>query len=450
MDDPVSAVERTLQDVVALAAEAQALPHGAEQKLTTALLHDRDALREACVLLAHILVSSMDSQVGGAPTGNINFELCQACFTAVVRILTALGSADWAVEEVLGLLESVHEVYDVVLTCAETYEWAMPGATGPLRLYMLQVIAVCFGHERLTGRSLMELLSMDTTAAVSLLTYILRCRDPDCGFELQEVAARCLMELTTADAVFVPDEDDRTNDQQIAELTVSLNRHTNSMIQGIVQFDAVDAFGRCICQHQESHSRTDVLVKAFLGMIHNSLLYCSSNQKNLRSHLSIRSTIVQDIMIPYVENILPALYEAPQVTPQMIEFQNLAATMQTFVIVTFNLNLFRAQFLHTDILARCMEAPLLAAGAGSDPACSGAWEHCTQRTQHSEKLHKGLIANPKFGNAAQDARHSRKRIMLKTHYPQTLGSTARSDRCGDMDGPFRFRPRCSRSGCSRS
>ena len=76
--------------------------------------------------------------------------------------------------------------------------------------------------------------------------------------------------------------------------------------------------------------------------------------------------------------------------------------MQTFVIVTFNLNLFRAQFLHTDILARCMEAPLLAAGAGSDPACSSVLEHCTQRTQHSQTRHKGFEANPKFWRRTQD------------------------------------------------
>lgn len=37
------------------------------------------------------------------------------------------------------LLEEVHEVYDVLLSCVETYEWVSPGATGLLRLWMLQV-----------------------------------------------------------------------------------------------------------------------------------------------------------------------------------------------------------------------------------------------------------------------------------------------------------------------
>jgi hypothetical protein len=356
--DPVSAVDRAFQDVIALATESNALPPGHEG-LTSAVLYDREALRNAYVSLAHVLVSAMDPQNASVSGSSIDFELCQACFVAIVRVLVAVGSSDTAVEETTVLLESVHEVYDVVLTCAETYEWAQPGATGALRLYMLQVLAVAFGYDKITGRSLMELLSNDTTAAISLLTYILRCRDPDCQFELQDLASRCLVELTTADSVFLPDGEGGgdTNDQRIASLTKLLNTHTNGIIQGIVQFDAVDAFGRCICQWQESHAKTDILVQAFLGLIHNSLLYCSANQKHLRSHLSLRSTIVQDIMLPYVENILPALYEAPVVKHDMIEFKNLTATIQTFVIVTFNMNLFRTQFLHSDILIRCMQVP---------------------------------------------------------------------------------------------
>lgn len=366
-EDPVAAVDRAFQDVIALATECNALPPGHES-LTSAVLYDpRGALRNAYVSLAHVLVAAMDPQTTTVAGSSIDFELCQACFVAIVRVLVAMGlpnpdpdeAAEAAVEETTVLLESVHEVYDVVLTCAETYEWAQPGATGSLRLYMLQVLAVAFGYDKLSGRSLMELLSNDTTAAVSLLTYILRCRDPDCLFELQELAARCLVELTTADSVFLPDNEGGgdTNDQRIASLTTLLNKHTNGMIQGMVQFDAVDAFGRCICQWQESHARTDILVQAFLGMIHNSLLYCSANQKHLRSHLSLRSTIVQDIMIPYVENILPALYEAPVVKHDMIEFKNLVATMQTFVITTFNMNLFRTRFLHSDILIQVMQVP---------------------------------------------------------------------------------------------
>merc|ERR1719446_2008125 len=81
------------------------------------------------------------------------------------------------------------------------------------------------------------------------------------------------------------------------------------------------------------------------------------NQKQLRMHIAMRSTIVQDIMIPYVENILPALYEAPAVTPDMLEFQNLMATLQTFVVTTFNITLFRTQFMHSDLLIRVMEVP---------------------------------------------------------------------------------------------
>merc|ERR1719482_1899056 len=132
---------------------------------------------------------------------------------------------------------------------------------------------------------------------------------------MQSSAAQCLVELTAADSVFLGmveqgGADDMQN-QQIAKLTGMLNKHVNGLIKGLIQFDIVESFGRCICKHQMSHTRTDIIVKAFLTTIHNCLLYCSENQKKLRQHLATQSTIVQDIMIPYVDNILPALYDMP-------------------------------------------------------------------------------------------------------------------------------------------
>jgi len=290
----------------------------------------------------------------GAPD---SFDIYEVCFEA----LTKIGSAthgQTAKEALLRVLEDVHEVYDVLLSCVETYEWVQPGATGLLRLWMLQVVFFCFGSQVIAGRDLMELTDNDISGAVSLISFILRCEQAP--FEMQSTAGRCLVELTTADSVFLVQNDMSAADwqnQQIAKLTAMLNRHVNGLIKSIIQFDIVEAFGRCICQHQMSHSRTDIIVKAFLTTIHNCLLYCSENQKKLRQHLATQSTIVQDIMIPYVLNILPALYDSPGCGPQMIEWQNLKSTLQTFVVVTFNINVFRPQLRDGDMILKVCEVP---------------------------------------------------------------------------------------------
>jgi len=204
----------------------------------------------------------------------------------------------------------------------------------------------------------MELTDNDVSGTVSLIAFILRC--DKAPFEMQSAAARCLVELTTADCVFLTQNEQLTEDwqsQQIAKLTAMLNRHVNGLIKGLIQFEVVETFGRCICQHQMSHIRTDVIVKYFLTTVHNCLLYCSENQKKFRQHLATQSTIVQDIMIPYVANILPALYDNPACGPSMIEWQNLKAVLQTFVVVTFNINVFRPQLRDSDMLLKVCQVP---------------------------------------------------------------------------------------------
>ena len=60
-----------------------------------------------------------------------------------MKISTFLGQysqvAATSLELLQSLLERIHEIYDVLLSCIETYEWVQPGVTGLLRLYMLQV-----------------------------------------------------------------------------------------------------------------------------------------------------------------------------------------------------------------------------------------------------------------------------------------------------------------------
>jgi len=291
----------------------------------------------------------------GAPD---SFDVYEVCFEALTKIGFCLRGAS-SKELLFLLLEDVHEVYDVLLSCVETYEWVQPGATGLLRLWMLQVLFACFGNTSITGRDLMELTDNDVSGAVSLISFILRCEQAP--FEMQSTAGRCLVELTTADSVFLmrQEGDGDFQSQQIAKLTAMLNRHVNGLIKGIIQFEIVDAFGRCICQHQMSHSHTDIVVKHFLTTIHNCLLYCSENQKKLRQHLATQSTIVQDIMIPYVHNILPALYDNPACGPGLIEWQNLKAVLQTFTVVTFNINVFRPTLRDNDMLPKICEVPNL-------------------------------------------------------------------------------------------
>mmetsp|Transcript_8672 Transcript_8672/g.16203 ORF Transcript_8672/g.16203 Transcript_8672/m.16203 type:complete len:762 (+) Transcript_8672:109-2394(+) len=289
----------------------------------------------------------------GAPD---SFEVYEVCFETLSKIGIFLQSHS-SKELLFALLETVHEVYDVLLSCVETYEWVQPGATGLLRLWMLQVVFACFGFRNITGRHLMELTDNDVSGAVSLVSFMLRCGEAP--FDMQASAGRCLEELTFADSVFLSDVaggEDWQN-QAIAKLTGMLNKHVNGLIKGIIQFDVVEAFGRCICQHQMSHARTDVIVKLFLTTIHNCLLYCSENQKKLRQHLATQSTVVQDIMVPYVHNILPALYDNPAAGPASIEWQNLKSVLQTFVVVTFNINVFRPQLRDTDMLPRISQVP---------------------------------------------------------------------------------------------
>jgi len=289
----------------------------------------------------------------GAPD---SFDVYEACFETLTKLGFAMpGIANK--ELLLRLLEDVHEVYDVLLSCVETYEWVQPGATGLLRLWMLQVLFAIFG-DSLTGLMLMELTDNDVAGAVSLISFIVRC--DQAPFEMQSAAGQCLVQLTTADSVFLSKTDAGGEDwqnEQITKLTNMLNRHVNGLIQGIIQFDIVEAFGRCICQHQMSHARTDIIVKYFLTTIHNCLLYCSANQKKLRQHLATQSTIVQDIMIPYVYNILPALFDNPACGPALIEWQNLKATLQTFVVVTFNINVFRPHLRDSDMIPKICEVP---------------------------------------------------------------------------------------------
>ena len=200
----------------------------------------------------------------------------------MLRVISPDGIQDL----LLHVLFNINEIYDQLLNSVETYEWVSPGVTGFLRLYMLEVLFVSIGWDQVSGKHLMELTNNDVSGAVSLVSFVLRCSSAT--WELQQTAGRCLVELTTADCVFYESGDDY-NSEDIGKLTTLLNRHVNGLIMSLIEFEVVDAFGRCICQHQQSHANTDVIVKFFLTTLHNALQYCSENQKKLRMHLATQS-----------------------------------------------------------------------------------------------------------------------------------------------------------------
>merc|ERR1719359_1154455 len=95
----------------------------------------------------------------GAPD---SFDVYEVCFESLSKMGFFLQSSE-SKELLFRTLEDVHEVYDVLLSCVETYEWVQPGATNLLRLWMLQVVFSVFGFNNITGRHLMELTDNDVS-----------------------------------------------------------------------------------------------------------------------------------------------------------------------------------------------------------------------------------------------------------------------------------------------
>mmetsp|Transcript_45442 Transcript_45442/g.98616 ORF Transcript_45442/g.98616 Transcript_45442/m.98616 type:complete len:695 (+) Transcript_45442:56-2140(+) len=309
------------------------------------------------------LLQHMEMLINGSgpPDASVegSFTVFESAFQALSHI-AVLRTSPGCVNELVKHLANISEAYDLLLKCADPNEWVAPGCSGLLRLYMVEVLCALFGANRISGRHVMELTNNDTSAAVSLMAWILKC--PEADFSTQELAGRTLAQLSTADSIFMPvsavrGDGTATNDLQLAELSRVLNNHVDCLIQSVIQYEVVEAFARCICQHQQSHTRTDILIKNFFATIHNCLLYCAESQKHLRVHLALQSTIVRDIMFPYVDNILPALYEMPVVSPDTIEFHNLKSAVQTFVVCTFSIDVFRRDFLNDDIIFRLLEVP---------------------------------------------------------------------------------------------
>uniref|UniRef100_A0A0G4IDP7 U-box domain-containing protein n=1 Tax=Chromera velia CCMP2878 TaxID=1169474 RepID=A0A0G4IDP7_9ALVE len=301
-------------------------------------------------------------------------------------------------ESILVALEALGDVYDALIRVIPTLEYLTPGVSGNLRLYQLEVLVELFGAQALTGRHLLELTNNDVPGCVGLIAFVIG--HPGSPFQVQLAAATCLVHLTTADSVFLSEAEKEKNEKKekkekgavqakggeldandfsIDALSLRLHKHVNSLIQAIISFDVVDAFGRCICQHQMSHARTDLIVRCFLSTLHNCLLYCTECQKKLRQHLACHTPIIPDIVVPYIDNLLPALRDlatgakSAQGTPAdvyseavaheiswAIESQNFRSALQTLVVATYNLKVLRGHLLKSGVISRVLDVPSLA------------------------------------------------------------------------------------------
>ncbi|KAF4718189.1 hypothetical protein FOZ63_008942, partial [Perkinsus olseni] len=242
---------------------------------------------------------------------------------------------------VTAVLEDISDVYDFALVALEDDKDG--SISGNCRVYMLDILAKCVGYDSLRGHHLLELTSGSLSSVVSLLSFVLRCDSGVADFELQACASRCLVELSYPECVFCREAAEMDgNATDIKKLTRKFNEHVSELICSVIEYDVVDSFGRCVCQHQRSHANTDILMKDFMTLIHNCLLYCSSHHHQLRQHLAIKSNIIPDILLPYIENILPVFTEVGStVGAKSIEWANLTSALQTLAIVTFNVKTFR-------------------------------------------------------------------------------------------------------------
>eukprot|EP00388_Colpodella_angusta_P000962 GDKJ01003224.1.p1 GENE.GDKJ01003224.1~~GDKJ01003224.1.p1 ORF type:complete len:768 (+),score=170.76 GDKJ01003224.1:40-2343(+) len=306
-------------------------------------------------------------------------------------------------EQMLQVLEDIEEIHDSLLTFIPSKEHSFPGISGNLRLYMLELIVEIFGAESVRGRDLMDLTSNDVVGCVSLISFVIG--HDGAPFRVQQAAAKALVELTFAETVFLSGvaaeiasgEENQSsrkiaeqitaaidsmngnadfNGQPISKMTALLKVHVNRLIQSIIQYDVIAAFTKCICVHQQSHWRTDILIQALLTTIHNCLLYCSDHADHLRRHLGVQSGIIPTILLPYIDNLLPALEEtaAKNIATQKelqsegshltelvragremtaaLEWRNFKSTLQSLVVASYSVSEMANEIVMSGILGR--------------------------------------------------------------------------------------------------
>ncbi|KAF4669827.1 hypothetical protein FOL47_002342 [Perkinsus chesapeaki] len=257
-------------------------------------------------------------------TSRDTYKLHEAVFGFLVAIINEFEAQDDLSSMVMSALEEVNDIYDQALVALEDDNDG--SVSGNCRVFMLGLLAYCFGHESLKGHHLLELASGSLSSVVSMLAYVLRCDSGVADFKLQSTASRCLVELSYPECVFCNNDNEVDgNSTDIKKLTKKFNAHVSELICSVIEYDVVDSFGRCVCQHQHSHSNTDVLMKDFMTLIHNCLLYCMFVEAG--STVGVKS----------------------------IEWFNLTSAMQTLAIATFNVKTFRRPLQQSELLSRIAE-----------------------------------------------------------------------------------------------
>lgn len=298
-------------------------------------------------------------------------DVAEACFATAASAGAALqdGASDarrsHVKDALVGFLERLGDLYDQLLAQAEHAEWEEGGSTGSLRLHMLHVLFVAFGadataRDLLGPGGLLALTGNDVQMAVSLAGFALRCSEAPS--EVQIAAAHCLVDLTTADAVFLgagigAGSEPWEQGTGIAKLTTMLKRHVNQLIMALINYQVVDSFVACAKLRGDEPGVLGQVVRALMTTVHNCLLYCSENQKHLRNHLATHTAMVPEVLLPYVDRVLlPVLSTVPAPPGTAVEWRCLEAALQTFVVVTFNIGLLREQFRQSDVLPRVVAA----------------------------------------------------------------------------------------------
>ena len=190
-------------------------------------------------------------------------------------------------------------------------------------------------------RDVLELVNLEISSAMFILTSTLVTKG--CPFHLS--ASKILSSLSSPSAAFSaapPSED-----ENMEILTSRYSRYVNALIKSIIECNVVDAYGRCIVFHQNDHAETDALIKDFMNLIMSCFKLCSQYQKQLRMHIATQTSIVRDILLPYLDNLIP-IFKIPgaPVDVGRVEWSTLAGVLKALAAVSFNIKIFR-KLLHS-------------------------------------------------------------------------------------------------------